>query len=93
MEIDRAWNIRMTTEAFERFGAMLGADWWERIGGATRNIMRLFFPPQRIRPHVMNWSAIAPLLWLRARQEAEGLGADDTRTVLDDVRRSRIPRR
>ena len=67
--IDRAWNIRLANAPFEMLGAMFGADVWTRVGSAPhRNLMRLFFHPQGIRPFVTNWTAIAPLLWQRGER-------------------------
>ena len=47
--------------------------------------MRLSFHPHGIRPHVENWDQVAPLLWCRARREAEATGGDDMRAVLDEL--------
>ena len=80
--IDRAWNIRLANKAFDRMGAMLGADLWQRVGGKQRNLMRLFFHPNGIRPLVTNWTAVAPLLWHRAQREAEALGGQEMKQVL-----------
>jgi transcriptional regulator with XRE-family HTH domain len=71
--IDRAWNIRLSNKPFEMLGAMLGADLWTRVGGKERNLMRLFFHPNGVKPFVTNWASIAPLLWHRARREADAL--------------------
>jgi transcriptional regulator with XRE-family HTH domain len=83
--IDRAWNIRMANAPFERMSAMLGADLWQRVGGAQHNLMRLFFHPDGIKPFVTNWAAIAPLLWHRAQREAEALGGQEMKQVLLDL--------
>jgi len=83
--IDRSWNIRLSNHAFDRFVAMLGGDPWGRIGGEQRNIMRLFFHPEGIRPLVANWKAIAPLVWHRARREADSFGGQDTKAVLTEL--------
>ncbi len=80
--IDRAWNIRMANASFERMGEMLGANLWQRVGGAQRNLMRLFFHPNGIKPFVTNWTSIAPLLWHRAQREAESLGGQEMKQVL-----------
>ncbi len=71
LAVDRAWNIRMANAPFELLSATLGADAWSRIGGAQRNLMRLFFHPNGIKPFIANWNAIAPLLWQRAQKEAD----------------------
>jgi transcriptional regulator with XRE-family HTH domain len=82
LAVDRLWNIRMTNVPFDRLAAMLGSDIWTRIGGADRNLMALFFHPQGLRPFIANWDAIAPLLWHRARREAEAAGGEDVRALL-----------
>jgi transcriptional regulator with XRE-family HTH domain len=84
LAVDRAWNIVLSNRAFEAMSAALGEDLWERIGGG-RNLMRLFFHPQGIRPHVMNWRAIAPLLWQRAQRESEALGGEETKRILHEL--------
>ncbi len=71
--LDRAWNVRMSNAPFDLLGAMLGEDIWDRVGGGERNLMRLFFHPQGIRPFITNWSAVGPLMWRRAQREAEAL--------------------
>jgi hypothetical protein len=60
--IDSAWSIRLSNRPFELLAAMLGSDVWSRIGGPNRNLMRLMFHPNGIRPYVANWHAIAPVL-------------------------------
>jgi transcriptional regulator with XRE-family HTH domain len=83
--IDRAWNIRLANGPFERLAAQFGADLWTRIGGDRRNLVRLLFHPQGIRPAVVNWPQIAPLMWHRARREAEALGGDEMQRLVDEL--------
>lgn len=83
--IDRCWNIRMTNAPFDRFAALLGSEIWTRIGGPDRNLMALFFHPQGLRPFIANWEAIAPHLWHRARREAEAIGGEDVRALLEGL--------
>lgn len=83
--LDRGWNIRMSNRPFDRLGAMLGDDIWERVGGGQRNLMRLFFHPAGIRPFVTNWAAVGPLMWRRAVREAEALDGQDMKVVLADL--------
>ena len=83
--LDRAWNVRMSNRPFDLLGAMLGEDIWTRVGGGERNLMRLFFHPQGIRPFVTNWAAVGPLMWRRARREAEALAGLEMKAVLDDL--------
>ena len=85
--IDSAWNIRLSNRPFELLAAMLGSDVWSRIGGPNRNLMRLMFHPNGIRPYVANWRAIAPLLWQRARREAESLAGAEMKVVLAELTR------
>jgi transcriptional regulator with XRE-family HTH domain len=83
--IDRAWNIRMANAPFEMMSALLGADLWQRVGGPQRNLMRLFFHANGIKPFVTNWTSIAPLLWHRAQREAEALGGQEMKQVLMEL--------
>ena len=83
--LDRAWNIAMSNRAFDRLGAMLGDDVWRRVGGAQRNLMRLFFHPDGIRPLITNWATVGPLTWRRAQKEAEALGGQEMQAVLADL--------
>ena len=83
--IDRAWNIRMSNGPFDLMSAMIGNDVWTRVGGAQRNLMRLFFHPDGIRPLVTNWTSIAPLLWRRAQFEADALGGQEMQQVLAEL--------
>ncbi len=83
--IDRAWNIRLANGPFTWMAALIGEELWKRIGGEERNLMRLFFHPDGLRPFITNWDAIAPLLWLRARREAEALGGEEMKRVLADL--------
>ena len=83
--IDRAWNIRMANGPFEMMSEILGKDLWARIGGQERNLMRLFFHPNGIKPYVVNWDLVAPLLWHRAQREAEALGGQEMKLVLAEL--------
>ena len=85
LAVDRAWNIRLANESFERMTGLLGGDLWARIGGTSRNLMRLFFHPQGIRPIVKNWTDIAPLLWQRAQKEADAVGGAEMKAVLAEL--------
>jgi transcriptional regulator with XRE-family HTH domain len=89
--VDRAWNVRLTNASFDRLVEMLGPDLWARVGGAQRNVMRLFFHPRGIRPIVPNWAEIAPLLWQRARREAEAVGGQEMQSLLEELARHLDP--
>jgi len=86
LAVDRNWNIRRTNAPFETLSALVADDAWARMGGDHRNLMRLFFHPAGIRPLVENWSQAAPLLWRRAQREAEALGGQELRAILEDLR-------
>jgi transcriptional regulator with XRE-family HTH domain len=87
LALDRAWNVLIANRPFEALTAMLGPDVWERVSGpgsgGERNLMRLFFHPQGIRPLITNWPAVGPLLWQRATREAHEVGGADMQAVLD----------
>tara|TARA_R110000868_G_scaffold159618_4_gene388594 strand:+ start:8928 stop:9785 length:858 start_codon:yes stop_codon:yes gene_type:complete len=89
--IDRAWNIRLSNAPFDMMTSMFGDGLWANVGGEmrngeiTRNLMRMFFHPQGIRPFVTNWKAVAPLLWHRASREADALGGQEMKRVLGDL--------
>jgi len=85
LAVDRAWNIRFANAPFEQLTAMLGTDVWTAVGGTPRNLLRLFFHPNGIRPWVTNWNSVAPLLWHRAQREAEAVGGGELRSLLDEL--------
>ena len=85
LALDRGWNVRLSNRSFDQLGVMLGADIWSRVGGEGRNLMRLFFHPNGIRPFVTNWSAVGPLMWQRAQREAEALAGREMKAVLDEL--------
>jgi len=83
--IDRCWNIRLANRPFEVLAGMMGEEMWTRIGGPERNLMQLFFHPMGLKPFIANWSTIAPVLWHRARREAEAIGGEDMRALLNSL--------
>lgn len=85
LALDRAWTIRLTNTSFDRLAGLLGSDIWTRIGGAERNLMRLVFHPQGIRPLVENWKTVAPLLWYRACREADAIGGEPMQATLREL--------
>lgn len=86
LAVDRAWNIRLANRSFDHLAAMIGSEVWARIGGHERNLARLLFHPEGLRPFVANWSVIAPLLWQRSRREADAVGGEEMRALLDELR-------
>lgn len=83
--LDRMWNIRLSNPAFDRLGTLLGDDIWTRIAGPEPNLVRMIFHPEGLHPYVANWEEIAPTLWLRVRREAEAVGGEELKALLDEV--------
>ena len=83
--LDASFATVMLAVTILGLGAMLGENVWERIGGDQPNLMRLFFHPRGIRPLVTNWAAVGPLIWRRARREADMLGGQEMKAVLADL--------
>jgi transcriptional regulator with XRE-family HTH domain len=81
--LDRAWKVHRSNAAFDRLTATLGADLWDKVGNGQRNLMQLFFHPHGLRPFITNWSTVAPLLWQRAKREAQTLAGADMAAILD----------
>jgi transcriptional regulator with XRE-family HTH domain len=86
LAVDRAWNVRLANRSFDRLVAMLGEDAWARTGSGDRNLMRLLFHPDGIRPFIANWAAAGPLTWHRAEREAETIGGQEMAALLDELR-------
>jgi hypothetical protein len=71
--MDRGWNILMTNRALERLTSLLGdADaLWRRVcGDGPRNMLKLTFHPQGMRPLIVNMAEVGSHLLTRARLEA-----------------------
>jgi hypothetical protein len=84
--LDRSWNVCLANTAFDRLLGMLGEDIWQRVGGGPRNLLRLLFHPNGIRPYVENWPVMAPLLWHRAEREAESSVDEGVGEILSELR-------
>jgi transcriptional regulator with XRE-family HTH domain len=82
--VDRSWTILKANggavRLVEAFADPSAASEW---GG---NAMRLMFHPRGLRPHIINWEAMAAALiqWLH-RDVLSGLGGADTRRLLDEL--------
>jgi hypothetical protein len=83
--VDRSWTLLKANNGAVRLVETFVADpsaaseW----GG---NAMRLMFHPLGLRPHIVNWEAMAAALiqWLH-RDVLSGLGGAETRQLLDDL--------
>ncbi len=85
LAVDRSWNVQRSNCAFDKMIGMISADIWERVGDSKRNLMQLFFHPQGLRPFITNWSTVGPLLWQRAKREAQTLSGSDMHAILDSL--------
>jgi transcriptional regulator with XRE-family HTH domain len=71
--MDRGWNILMTNRALERLTGLLGdvdALWRRVCGDGPRNMLKLTFHPQGMRPLIVNMAEVGSHLLTRARLEA-----------------------
>lgn len=81
--MNRRWDIVRGNEAARQFfGMMLG-----KVGPpGTANVLRLMFDPGGLRPHVVDWEAVAETLIQRAHREAVGGTSDAVvAELLDEV--------
>ena len=82
--VDRRWTILKANggavRLVETFADPSAAAEW---GG---NAMRLMFHPRGLRPHILNWEAMAAALiqWLH-RDVLSGIGGAETRKLLDEL--------
>lgn len=84
--MDSGWNILMTNAALDRLTALLGdADaLWRRVcGDGPRNMFKLTFHPQGMRPLIANMAEVGSHLLARARLEA--LEEPAVARLLDEV--------
>lgn len=80
--VDRDWNLQLANAAVARLLAVLGdveAAWARTCGDGPRNVVRLIFHPEGLRPFIANWEQSAPQLLQRLQREmltapSEGLG-------------------
>jgi transcriptional regulator with XRE-family HTH domain len=73
--MDRHWNLLRTNHGADQlFGAMLDLS----AVDPPANVLELLLSDRHLRPHVANWSRLAPALVARARREAVG-GVPDAR--------------
>jgi len=71
--MDRVWNVLMTNRALDRLTAMQGNadEMWRRVcGDGPRNMLKLSFHPQGLRPLIANMAEVGSHLLARARLEA-----------------------
>jgi transcriptional regulator with XRE-family HTH domain len=85
LALDRAWNICRTNTAFDTMIALFGPKIWARVGATTPNLMQLLFHPNGLQPFITNWPVVGPLLWQRAKREAQTLAGRDMLAILDTL--------
>ena len=77
--MDRYWNVLSTNAAAPRlFGSFI--DMSARTG--QRNLLRLIFDPQGMRPFIANWAQVARGLFERVAREAVGGVIDEKSRAL-----------
>jgi len=84
--MDRGWNILMTNAALDRLVALQGDPdaLWQRVcGDGPRNMFKLTFHPQGLRPLIANMAEVGSHLLARARLEA--LEEPAVARLLDEV--------
>ena len=80
--VDRCWTLLKANDGAVKLVELFAdpaADW----GG---NAMRLMFHPKGLRPHIVNWEAMASALiqWLH-RDVLSGFGGDEVRKLRDEL--------
>ncbi len=70
--LDRQWNSLLRNRAAERLIGLLGdsGEVWQRVDpSGQKNVLRLSFHPQGLRPLVRNWDQVAPHMLERLQRE------------------------
>jgi len=86
--VDRAWNLFMANAAVPRLFSLMGdlEQTWKRVcGDGPRNILKLMFHEQGMRPFIRNFAEIAPTMLARTAREA--LEHPQVHEVLEEVLR------
>ncbi|WP_370306096.1 helix-turn-helix domain-containing protein [Sinimarinibacterium flocculans] len=86
--VDRAWNLVSANPAMGRVLSIAGdaeARWRAVCGDGPRNVLKLTFHPEGLRPLIANLEEIAPPFLARTAREA--LEHPDVQDVLDEVLR------
>lgn len=77
--MDRYWNVLKTNDAAPRFfGGYIDLALWPR----PRNLLRLMFDPDGLRPFIEGWEAVAAGLLERVHREAIGHVLDEKTMAL-----------
>lgn len=83
--LDRYWNVlRTNASAPALFGSMIHLDSFPK----PRNLLRLLFDPDALRPCVEDWETVAAMLLARIRREALGQVIDPKlQALIDELKR------
>ena len=84
--VDRAWNLILVNEAVPRIFSLMGDldSVWQRVcGDGPRNLLKLTFHQQGMRPFIENFNEIAPPLLARTAREA--LEHPQVQGMLDEI--------
>lgn len=84
--VDRAWNLLMANAAVPRVFGLLGSldEIYRRVcGDGPRNVLKVMFHAEGLRPYIANFAEIAPPLL--ARTAREGLEHPEVQAVLDEI--------
>ena len=81
--MDRYWNVVMANDATQRMlGSSIDLARWPR----PRNILRMIFDPEALRPFVADWDRFSASLLQRVRREAVGGAINEpTRAMLESL--------
>ena len=77
--LDRYWNVLLANDAARDFFNLF---FDLNAHAKPRNILRLMFDPQAMRPHIDDWETVAQALVARARRETTNQIADETSKAL-----------
>lgn len=86
--VDRAWNLFMANAAVPRLFGLIGdlEEVWKRVcGDGPRNVLKLMFHEQGMRPFIRNFAQIAPPMLARTAREA--LEHPEVHEVLEEILR------
>ena len=85
MVMDRHWNVVLANDAAPRF---FGCFTDLAARPPPRNLLRVIFDPEGLRPFIVDWPATSRMLLARVHREALGGTLDPgTRTLMDELGR------
>jgi transcriptional regulator with XRE-family HTH domain len=87
--VDKDWNLLMNNAATDRFIALLGdtEETWKKVDPrGKKNIYRLTFHPDGLKPLIANWPELATILLLRLQREVNANpDNNELRVLLNDM--------